>query len=282
VFVIAALGYGWARARMPFDTRMVSALVLHVGAPCLLLSQLLARPVDLAAVAAIVAASVAVMALTALLAAAGLKALGLSLRAYVPPLIFPNTGNMGLPLCLFAFGETGLALAIAYFAATALLQFSLGVAIASGRLHLRTVAGNPVLWAMVLAVVLGAFDLKLPAWVMNTLSTLGGVAIPLMLLSLGTSLATLKVAGLGRALGFSLFRLGGGLAAALAVTALLGLDGPARGTVLIQSAMPTAVFNYLFALQYDNRPDDVAGIVLVSTVLSFATLPLLLAYVLAG
>ena len=117
---------------------------------------------------------------------------------------------------------------------------------------------------------------------MNTISTLAGFAIPLMLLSLGTSLATLSVAGLGRALGFSVFRIGGGFLAALGVVAALGLEGPARGAVLIQSAMPTAVFNYLFAIQYNRKPEDVAGMVLVSTVLSFLTLPLLLAFILGG
>jgi predicted permease len=281
VFLIAAAGYLWARAKMPFDSGMVSALVLNIGAPCLLLSQLLARPIDVAAMTQIAVACMLVMALTAAAAALLLRVRGLSLRAYLPPLIFPNTGNMGMPLCLFAFGDVGLSLALAYFAVTALLQFSIGVGIASGRFNLRTVLANPVLWAMAFAVLLTVAEAKPPVWVMDTLTTLGGFAIPLMLMSLGTSLATLSVKGLGLAFGFSIFRIAGGFAAALVVVVALKLEGPARGAVLIQSAMPTAVFNYLFAAQYDNKPEDVAGIVLLSTLLSFATLPLLLAFVLS-
>ena len=282
VFLIAAIGYAWARAKMPFDSAMVSALVFNVGAPCLLVSQLLSRPIDIAAMSQIVMACLAVMALTACVAIAALWARGLSFRAYLPPLIFPNVGNMGMPLCLFAFGDVGLSLALAYFAVTALLQFSIGVGISSGRFNARTVFANPVLWAMALTVTLTMTETKLPVWAMDTLSTLGGFAIPLMLMSLGTSLATLSVHGLGRAFGFSIFRIAGGFLAALAVVSLLGLEGPARGAVLIQSAMPTAVFNYLFAIQYNNKPDDVAGIILISTVLSVLTLPLLLAFVLGS
>jgi malate permease and related proteins len=282
VFLIAALGYIWARAKMPFDSRMVSALVLNIGAPCLLLSQLLARPVDIAAMLEIVVACFAVMAVTAGGAIVVLKLRGQSVRAYLPPLIFPNTGNMGMPLCLFAFGDVGLSLALAYFAVTALLQFSIGVGIASGTFSVRTVLANPVLWAMGFSVALLGTDTQLPKWAMDTLTTLGGFAIPLMLMSLGTSLATLSVKGLGRALELSVFRIAGGFLAALAVATIMQLDGPARGAVLIQSAMPTAVFNYLCAAQYNNKPEDVAGIVLISTLLSFASLPLLLAFVLGS
>jgi predicted permease len=282
VFLIAAIGYGWARLKMPFDSGMVSALVFNIGAPCLLLSQLLSRPIDIAAMTQIVVACLAVMALTAFVAVVLLSARGLSVRAYLPPLIFPNTGNMGMPLCLFAFGDIGLSLALAFFAVTALLQFSVGVGIASGKFNLRTVLANPVLWAMALAVTLTLTGTKLPTWTMDTLTTLGGFAIPLMLMSLGTSLATLSVHGLGRAFAFSVLRIGGGFAAALAVVTVMGLEGPARGAVLIQSAMPTAVFNYLFAVQYNSKPDDVAGMILISTLLSFATLPLLLAFVLGN
>jgi len=282
VFLIAALGYVWARLKMPFDTNVISTLVLNIGAPCLLLSQLLTHRLDLAVMGEIVAAGAIILTLTAALGLVVLKVMGISPRTYLPAMIFPNTGNMGLPLCLFAFGDVGLALAVAYFAVTSLLQFSVGVAIASGRFHIKSLLQTNVLWAMLIAVVLLAFDVTLPAWVMNTLSTAGSFAIPLMLMSLGISLATLSVHGLGRALLFSVFRLGSGFLGALAVTAVLGIEGPARGAVLIQSAMPTAVFNYMFAVRYGNAPGDVAGVVLISTVLSFLTLPLLLAFVLAA
>ncbi|MBL8643749.1 MAG: AEC family transporter [Rhodospirillaceae bacterium] len=282
VFLIAAIGFAWARAKMPFDHNMVSALVLNVGAPCLLLSQLLTHPIRLDLMAEIIAAGVGVMSLSALGGILLVRALRLPVRAYLPVLIFPNVGNMGLPLCFFAFGDVGLALAVAYFAVVSLFQFSLGIGIASGRFGINLLLRNPVMWSLPLAMILLGTDTAVPAWIMNTLTIGGSFAIPLMLMSLGTSLATLSVRSLGRAMGFSVARIFGGFAVALAVTAALGLEGSARGAVLIQSSMPAAVFNYLFAVRYGNAASDVAGIVLTSTVLSFLTLPLLLAYVLGG
>jgi predicted permease len=114
----------------------------------------------------------------------------------------------------------------------------------------------------------------------NTIATLGNLTIPLMLMSLGTSLASLKVVGLRRSVGFSVFRLAGGFGLSLVAVWLLDLDGAARGAVVIQSTMPSAVFNYLFAARYDNRPGEVAGIVFISTIFSFLALPLLMAFVL--
>ncbi|MEQ9444412.1 MAG: AEC family transporter, partial [Rhodospirillaceae bacterium] len=116
----------------------------------------------------------------------------------------------------------------------------------------------------------------------GTVDTIAGMVIPLMLMSLGISLSRLRPNDLMRSTVYSVARLCLGFAAGVGISALLGLDGVARAAVIIQSAMPTAVFNYLFALRYDNRPTEVAGIVVVSTVLSFMTLPFLLAYVLGG
>lgn len=282
VFIIAAVGFGWARLKMPFDTAMVSSLVFHVGGPCLLMSQLLKHRLDLAVMADIIAGGAVTMLLTGSLAVLFLRVMGLPLRNFLPAVIFPNCGNMGLPLCLFAFGESGLALAVAYFAFASVMQFSLGASIASGQMRLSALARNPMIWSLAVAVGLLATGQTLPLWVMNTLTTGSGLMIPLMLLSLGTSLATLSAQGLGRAAVLAALRLGGGFAAAVAAVAILNLEGAARGVVLIQGTMPAAVFNYLFAARYNNAPGEVAGIILVSTVVSFATLPLLIAYVLGG
>jgi predicted permease len=119
-----------------------------------------------------------------------------------------------------------------------------------------------------------------PEWVNNATRLLGGITIPLLLITLGFSLARLKVANLGTSLFLALVRLAIGLAVGHAVVEILGLEGIARGVVILQAAMPNAVFNYLFAKQYDAEPEGVAGMVVVSTLLTFATLPLLLWYLL--
>jgi predicted permease len=280
VLLISALGYLWDKRRMPFDTGMVSYLASNIGAPALLLSTLLARRPAPSAIIDMMLAASGLILIAGALGWGLLKLMRQPVRVYLPAMIFPNSGNMGIPLSMFAFGEAGLVAAVAFFATISVYQFTLGIGLASGRVALREVATSPVIWSLALAFALLSFDLRLPAWIANTVEVLAGLVIPLMMLSLGVSIARLKVTALGPSVLCAIFRLVAGFGVALAVCALLGLDGPARGAVLIQSAMPAAVFNYLFALRYDNRPGEVAGIVLISTLLSFATLPLLLAYVL--
>jgi len=119
-----------------------------------------------------------------------------------------------------------------------------------------------------------------PDWIANTASLIGGLTIPLMLLALGVSLARLRIASLKRSLALSLVRLLGGFALGYGIGWALGLSDAARGVLAIQSAMPVAVFNYLFAQLYRREPAEVAGMIVISTILSFATLPALLLLVL--
>lgn len=280
VMVIALIGYVWERRGLPFDNNMVTPLVINVGTPCLLLSSMLSTRPDLALMARIAGGTVLVLALTAAVSWAILRAMRQPVRVFLPVMVFGNTGNMGLPLCLFAFGPEGLALAVAYFAAQSVLQFSIGVGISSGQMSWQSVFKSPALYAILIGCALISSEVTLPRFATNTITTIAGLSIPLMLLSLGTALARLKVVEVHRSVMFSIFRLGGGFALGLAAAWALNLEGAAWGAVVVQSTMPSAVFNYLFAARYGNRPEEVAGIVFISTILSFLALPLLMAFVL--
>jgi predicted permease len=273
VFAGAGLGWIWARLGRPFDAAMVSDLASNVGTPFLVFAAL--TKLDMAP------AALAEMAAAALLGyALALAAARLSWRDYLPALVFGNAGNMGLPLCLFAYGDAGLALAVAYFAVTTMLQFTLGVGIAAGAMSPARVLRTPVLYAVAAALAFILAGTKPPAWLANTAQLLGGLTIPLMLMALGVSLARLKVASVGRAAALSVLRVAGGAACGIAAAEIMGLSGAARGVLVIQTAMPVAVFNYLFALHYKRAAAEVAGMVLISTLLSFAGLPFLLLYLL--
>jgi len=276
VLIIALLGYAWARAGRPFDTPVITALVTTIGTPLLIVDTLLRVELSMDALGQMAAAA----ALTHLgFLAIGwliIRLSGQRVSTYLPSLIFGNTGNMGLPLCLFAFGEQGLALAIGYFSVNAVFLFTLGMQLAAGKASLTELVRTPLIWAVVISIGLLATDTGLPLWIANTVHLLGGLTIPLMLLALGVSLAKLKVHSISRSLGFATARLVMGFAVGWGVALLLGLDGVARGVVVVESALPVAVFNYLFAVRYNNRPEEVAGVVVLSTVLGFATLPLVL------
>lgn len=280
VFVCAGIGLVWARSGRPFDSDVVTALTTLVGTPCLVLSSLLGVGLELQVVGTVAATAFAALAAFAAVGWTVLRVLGLPARSFLPALIFPNTGNMGLPLCLLAFGENGLALAIGFFTVCAVGQFTVGTAIASGSASLRNLARNPIVYALGVALVFMLTGTRPPEWALNTVELLGGMTIPLMLITLGISLARLRVSSMKRSLGLSVLRLGLGFGVGLGLATLLGFEGAARGVVILQASMPTAVFNYLFAQHYRTAPEEVAGMVVISTSLSFLSLPLLLWYVL--
>ncbi|MBO6836706.1 MAG: AEC family transporter [Alphaproteobacteria bacterium] len=280
VFVTAGIGFAWIKAGRTLDTNQFTPIIVFVGSPCLVFSTLMESGVDIGLLGQIAGIAILAHAAALTMGFLALKAGGYPLRAFLPSLMLPNTGNMGLPLCLFAFGDIGLALGIAYFTISALLQFTVGISIAAGGMSVKRALSTPHIYVVSLAVLLLWTGTTLPEWVSNTVHLIGQFTIPLMLLFLGVSLARLTVQGVGRAVILSVVRIGGGLAVGVLLVWAFGLTGPAAGVVLIQSSMPVAVFNYLFAQYYDNSPAEVAGLVVVSTAISFATLPFLLAFVL--
>jgi len=280
IFVAAGIGFLWARLRQPFEAEFVTNLVTQVGTPFLVFAALTKLPLPMAVIGEMAGAALAAFAGFALIGVAVLRAMRLPFHSYLPALIFPNAGNMGLPLCLFAFGQKGLALAIVFFAVHSTLQFTIGVSIAAGTANPGRLLRLPLIYAVAVALVFIATGTTVPKWLANTAELIGGLTIPMMLLAMGVSLARLQIASLRRSLTLSLVRLLSGAGVGLGVGWLLGLGQPATGVLAIQSAMPVAVFNYLFAQLYRREPTEVASIIVLSTLISFATVPLLLLYLL--
>lgn len=274
--MIAAAGYIWSRCGQPFDNSFVAAFVTTFGTPCLVVNTLTTVGIDLATVGTMAGAIAAVIAITLAVGAGLLLLFRQSLLAFLPAVAFPNGGNMGLPLCLFAFGEKGLGLAVACFAVLAAVQYTVTPALALGSLQLGRLLRQPMLWAVPVALVLMATDTRLPLWLARSVDLVSGVVIPLMVFALGVSLASLPVRNLGPSVGRALMRLVPGLAIGVVVAEAFGLEGAERGVLIIQSAMPSAVFCYIFAARYNRQPADVAALVVVSTVLGFLALPLIM------
>lgn len=280
VFICAVIGYGWARRGMPFDNEFTTTLSSNIAMPCLIVATLARLEIGPEAFSQMAIAGIITVVATIAVAAAVLKLAGYSQPVYLPSLVFGNTGNIGLPLCLFAFGEEGLALAIVFFTVFLVFQFTFGIWVSAGHGSIRMLLRTPLVWAALVGISLQLLDIRLPVWADNTMGLIGDLAIPLMLLTLGVSLAKLKVTSLGRSVALSAGRLVIGLAVGLAVAELLGMEGAARGILILESTMPVAVLNYLFAARHNRSPEEVAGLVLVSTAISFVTLPALLLLVL--
>ena len=276
VFICVALGIVWGKIGTPFDTGLITSLVYNIGVPCLILATFQKVTIEPEAMAEIAFATLACYASFTGIALFFIRAMRLEIAAYLPALIFPLTGSMGLPVSYFAFGDQGLALAIVYFAFGTIGSFTIGAAIAEGKFSLRGILRIPVLYAVAIALIMQLTGFRLPVWVFNTVELLGGIVIPAQLVALGFSLFQLRVGGIARSASLGVLRLAMGVAVGFSIAHVLGLDGAARAIVIIQSAMPVALSSYLFAENFNRRPGEVAGMVVISTAVSFATLPFLL------
>ena len=282
IFLTAGAGFTWAKLGKPYDAELVTTLVYYLGTPCLVFSILANVDLQPESVMTMAGASVAVLIVTGAVAFVVLKLCGWSPRSYLPSMIFANSGNMGLPLCLLSFGERGLALAITFFTIASVANHTIGSSIAAGATSVRQVLKVPMIYAALFA---GAFLLsghKPPEWINNTTKLIGGMTIPLLLITLGISLARLKVANLKRSVVLSVLRLALGFAVGVGMAEAFGFEGEAWGVLVLQSSLPVAVFNFLFAQRAGRSPEEIAGVVVVSTTLAFCIMPGLIWFVLHG
>lgn len=278
VFIVAGIGYGWARSGQPYPTDFVTRLVLNVSTPSLVLSTLSRAEVDLGVFGQMAMACVIICTLMAGVGWLLSRVIGIDPRVLVPAYMFPNTGNMGLPISLYAFGEPGLALAVAFFVVLSVGHFSVGLVLSGAAQSWRRLLLNPVIISLSIALLVVLFELQLPRWIDNTVGLLGAMSIPMMLLTLGVSLASIRIRQVGRGMWLGGMRMLCGAGIGWSIALALNLPPLAQGVLVLQSAMPVAVFNYLFAVRAGRSPETVASLVICSTLLSFLFIPLLLVW----
>ena len=279
VFICSGIGFIWARMGFIFETSFVTRLVANIGFPCLIFSVMSKTQMTEQIFGAMGLAVLISVFVFFVLGALLLRILHLEQSTYLPSLALANTGNMGVPLSLFAFGSLGLAYGFAYFWLQIIIIFSVGNAFAAKTINIKALLRVPLIWAVGMAFIFKHFNLVLPSGLAQTIKLLGDFSIPLCLITMGASLAGLKVRSLKRSLILSIFRLTVGFAVGIILSEFLGFQGVARGVLIIQCAMPSAVLNYLLAEIHQNQPHEIAGVVLISTLCSFITLPALLWYV---
>ena len=280
VILLGTVGYVWVKLGFEYRIQFVTNISMTLALPCLVFTALMNAQVEPAALTQLsVAAAVAYLLVT--IATFGLlRSASLEMRTYLAPTIFGNTGNIGLPLALFAFGPEGLSLAVVVFAVMSVYAFTAGVWIVSGGGSLIRVVQEPI----VAATILGALFLwqgwATPSFLTNALELLGQMAIPLMLITLGVAVARLSPGRLGRAVWLSIAKAAICIGIAWAVGRWFGLPPVAFAVLVLQVATPVAVTSYLMAEKYGADSDAVAGLVFVSTLLSVGLIPVLLALLL--
>ena len=200
----------------------------------------------------------------------------------LPPLIFPNTGNMGLPICLFAYGSQGLGVSASITSLIILMHFTVGVFLADRKFNLDVIIKNPPFYAIIFSAIVLFYEIDMPVFVINTTEWLMYATIFLILMSLGIALTRLKVFSLNKAVISSITRMFIGPLIGVGLIWFFDLEGFAAGVLLIQCSMPSAVLNYLVGSIYSPKKvvDSVASTIVVSTLMSFITIPIVVYFAL--
>lgn len=277
--ILVLIGLVWFHKGPEFPVPFVTTLVINVAMPALLFHTLAASTVPMTNLGSMALATLIVHLVFAGVAVMLLNIAGKDWRLCVAHVV-GNTGNLGLPVCFLAFGEEGLAYAMMFFALQCLLLFSVGEIIISGTLDLRRILRSPILHAVWLGVLVRTLDIQLPPIAAQTLQLLGQIVIPIMLITLGVSLAGMRASQLPSTLRWSAIRTLVALTIGVAVAELLGLTGVARGVLIIETVVPVAVFNYLLAIRHGRDSSEVSGMILVTHLMAIVYLPVVLAIVL--
>ncbi|MFM9271555.1 AEC family transporter [Halomonas elongata] len=273
----AGLGFTWIRLGHDYPVAFVTRLVFNIGTPALVIASLSGADIDASSFGRTMLAAALVITLMAGVSFVLARLLRKDWRVMLAPSMYPNTGNMGLPVVLYAFGESGFAFGITVMVTVSLFQFTLGTVFASRGNPLKSLAKTPTVYAILIALTLLLTDTDLPLWLANSVDLISGFTVPLMLITLGVSLASIQVRSLRSGIGFSLLRIPLAALAAWGIGSLLALSPMAHGILILQMSMPVAVFNYLFAQRSRREPEYVASLVFCSTLLSLIYLPILLA-----
>jgi len=276
VFLIVAIGYGYAR-RQPPDLTVFNRIALDVLAPVLVYSALAAKDFHLADHVPLLIGGTVLILGGGLLAWPLARAFGAQPRTLVPVVMFNNCGNMGLPLALLAFGPANFGAAVALFSVSNLFHFSLGARITSRQARTRDLLLSPLMIGTALGFLSALTDVRPPDVLLSGLKLLGDALLPMMLFALGVRLTSLTRSGLALGLLGALARPLIGLIIAIPLAWVLGIEGAARGQLLLFAALPPAVMQFMLADRYHQEPDKVAAMIMLGNALAVVFVPLALA-----
>ena len=278
VFFLAGIGFVWVKVGFEYRIKFVTQLSMTLSVPCLIFTALMKTQVNPNLLQSVILASFVCYLLITLGAFALVKSFGLRIRTFLSPFIFGNTGNIGLPVCLFAFGTIGLDFAVVIFAVMAIYNFTFGVWIVSGGGSPIKALKEPLIPAVLLGAGFSIYDVQTPTFVTDTLELIGQMAIPLMLMTLGVAIGRMKSSGLKKVFWPAVWKFLVCLICAVLVVWLFKLPKVAGAVLILQVTTPVAVTSYLLAEKYGTDADSVAALVIISTFISVLFIPVCLAF----
>ena len=283
VFFIVGIGYYLGKKDKKFDTTFITNFASNIGTPAMVIYAITSTGINFQIFKDYF--------FFYLLAILGFILLGIvilfmlntkDIIRELPPLILPNTGNMGIPICLFAYGELGMGIAAAISSLIVLLHFTLNIFLAKRAFDFKTILKSPSFYAILITVLFLYFEIPFPQFVLNTVMLLAYGMIVMILMSLGVALTQMKVFSFKDALITSFGRVIIGPIIGFAVIKFFNLSGIPAGVLLIQSCMPSAILCYLIAHMYSPKEivDNISSTIVVSTIMSLFTIPITLFFAL--
>ena len=282
VFFIVGIGYYLGKKNPNFDTSFITTYAGNFGTPALVIFALTAGGVTFEVFKEFFFYALILLSAFGII---GLIFLILMKKDYIrelPTFILPNTGNMGIPICLFAYGELGMGIAAAISSLVVLLHFTLNIFLAKRAFDFQTIFKSPAFYAIIITVLFLYFEQPVPQFVMNTVMLLAYGMIVMILMSLGVALTQMKVFSFKDALITSTGRVILGPVIGFILIKIFGLSGLSAGVILIQSSMPSAILCYLVASMYSPKVivDNISSTIVVSTIMSLVTIPITLFFAL--
>lgn len=279
IFCIVLIGYLYGRRHSP-DMGAVNRLNLEIFIPALIFHIVSGEEFNLGSYQELALAGAFVVLGSGLLAWPVALLAGYKIKTFVPPMMFNNSGNMGLPLALFAFGEQAMEAAVVLFIVENTLHFTVGLKMMDWKESILGLMRIPIMLATLLGLAFNFFDLQLPAVLLKPIEMLGQIAIPLMLFALGVRLTAVDFKdwriGLAGALVCPLT----GVLMALTITRFFELNPEQFSLLIVFGALPPAVLNFMLAEKYNQEPGKVASVVMLGNLSSVVFIPVALAFVL--
>ena len=276
VFFVVGIGYFLGKKNPKIDTTFITNFGANIGSPAIVIYSVTTTGITFEIFSEYFFYYLIAIIGFALIGIIFLLFLKKDIIMELPPFILPNTGNMGLPICLFAYGQTGLGIAGAISSLIILFHFTLGVFLASKRFNLEVIFKSPAFYSIIISLIFIYKEIEMPNFVVNTTMLLTYATIFLILMSLGIALTRLKIFSFNSALISSIARVIIGPIIGFIIIMIFNLNGVAAGVLLIQCSMPSAILNYLVGSIYSPKKivDNIASMIVVSTVLSFITIPI--------
>ncbi|EAQ66368.1 Auxin Efflux Carrier [Marinomonas sp. MED121] len=278
VFVVL-VGFLYARWR-DTDMTIANRINMDVFVPALIFSVMASGSFHVMQYKGLILGAAVIVVGSGLLAWPIAKFMGVSTKTLLPPMMFNNSGNLGIPLMVLAFGESVLPIAVVLFLTENLLHFTLGMYLINPKTKLKSILTMPMVLATIFGLLFSFSGWSMPVSLSVPIDMLGQISIPLMLFALGVRMKDVDLTNWRLGLWAGVLCPLTGLIAALIWQQIWPVKAEYFAYLLVFACLPPAVLNYIVSELFQQEPNKVASMVLIGNLISLVTIPSILLYVL--